>query len=96
MKSRFLSLFRKNKKETPPKQVVFKRPSRVALEDAVKHYVDWRFPGAGYCHERKGPNWIMTSFIYNPVINCMETKFELSHDYDQVLMVHLVGNVFVC
>lgn len=78
-----------------PKQKVFRYPSRKALEGVTSNYVYWRFPGADYCHERKGPNWIMTSFIYNPVINCMETKFELSDDYDQVLMVHLVGDVFV-
>ena len=95
MKSILLPLFGKNKKETPPKQVVFMRPSRVALEDAVKHYVDWRFPGASYCHERKDKGWDLSMYYYDPEQNTMELKICLCDEFEIELKLNLVGNAFV-
>lgn len=90
-------LFGKNKKETPPKQVVFKIPSRVVLEEVVKHYVDWRFPGASYCRERKDKGWELSMYYYDPEQNTMELAVLLyiDEDYFEEISVHLYGDAFV-
>lgn len=95
MKSIFLPLFGKNEKETPPKQVVFKRPSRAALEDVVKHYVDWRLPGASYCIERKDKGSDLSMYYYDPEQNNMQLKICLCDEFEIELELHLVGNAFV-
>tara|TARA_B100001115_G_C15614839_1_gene294857 strand:+ start:358 stop:648 length:291 start_codon:yes stop_codon:yes gene_type:complete len=95
MKSIFMPLFGKNKKEIPPKQVVFKIPSRVVLEDAVKYYVDWRFPGASYCHDIKDKGWDLNMFYYDPEQNTIELKICLNDELGVELRVHLVGNAFI-
>lgn len=97
MKSIFLPLFGKNKKGQPPKQVVFRRPSKIALESITANYIEWRFPGAAYCSKIKDRPWSIRWYHYDPEQNTMELAVLLFIDehYIEELSVHLIGNAFV-
>ncbi len=97
MKFIFLPLFKKNKNGQSPKQIVFRRPSKIALEAVVENYIKWRFPGAIYCHEVKGRPWSLRWYHYEPEQNTMELSVLLyiDEDYFEEISVHLYGDAFV-
>lgn len=97
MKSIFLRLFGKNKKGQTSKQVVFRRPSKIALDSITANYIKWRFPGAVYCHEVKDRPWSISYYHYDPEQNTMELAVLLyiDEDYLEKISVHLLGDAFV-
>ena len=97
MKSIFLPLFGKNKKDRPSKQVVFRRPSKIALESITANYIEWRFPGANYCYKIKDRPWSIRWYNYDPKVNTMElvVLLWLNSNYIEEITVHLVGDAFV-
>ena len=97
MKSILLPLFGKNKNTQIPKQVIFRRPSKIALQSITENYIKWRYPGAVYCHEVKGCPWSISWYHYDPEQNTMELAVLLYIDenYLEKISVHLVGDAFV-
>jgi hypothetical protein len=97
MKSIFLPLFGKKNKGQSSIQVVFRRPSKCALESITENYIKWRFPGAVYCYGVKDRPWSISWYHYDPEQNTMELSVLLyiDEDYLEEITVHLLGNAFV-
>ena len=97
MKSILLPLFGKNKNTQIPKQVIFRRPSKIALQSITENYIKWRYPGAVYCHEVKDRPWSIRLYQFDPKQNTMELSVLLFLDsnYIEEISVHLVGDAFV-
>ena len=87
---------KKNKGQSS-KQVVFRRPSKCALESITENYIKWRFPGAIYCYKVKDRPWSISWYHYDPEQNTMELAVLLyiDEDYLEEITVHLLGNAFV-
>ena len=96
MKSIILPLFGNKMMDKRPKQVVFRTPTRNALENVTKNYVAWRYPGALCDKNTTNHSWILVSFIYNPNINAMDSHIAIYELNQEELTVHLIGNAFVC
>ena len=86
MKMLFMKLFR----QKPLNQIVWLYPSRKNIERSLEHYMNWRFPGASHCHERKGKAWHILSCDRDMKNNIIVVHCSLYDEYSIEIRMHLI------